>query len=108
MFAYGIVSLSILALALFYFSYVGFTDNLKALLFDIPLLCAGVYMAISIVMPAPLALGIVSIILVSIEALVFLIVMLAGIYESEGDMIVAGFLCMLVCANSIVYLGCAL
>jgi hypothetical protein len=66
------------------------------------------YIGIFFVASAPLALGIVSIVLLSIETLVFLILLAAGIYEGEGDMAVGGLLNALVCINAIVFLGCAL
>jgi hypothetical protein len=108
MLAYGVVSISLLALSLIYFLYVVLKDHPAALLFDVPIVCAVIYIGTFFVASAPLALGIVSIVLLSIETLVFLILLAAGIYENEGDMIMVGFLNASVCINAIVFLGCAL
>jgi len=107
MFAYTIVSASLLGLMLLFFLYQGFTESPFALLFALPMLVAGTYVGLTFIDKAPLALGIVALILMSVEALAWLIMIVAGALHDEGEMGWIGTLLLLPTVNTIVYLGCA-
>ena len=109
MLAYGIVSACLVMPLLLWLIYQGFKKYPIALLLAMPFLMAAVYMGLVLGgANAPLALGVVALILMGGLAFIFTVTLVICIVEDEDTALKALFLIVPVAINTIVYLGCAL
>lgn len=109
MFAFNIIAVILLAAAIVYLLYVGIkAENATVAFFLLPTILSEVFASLTLGGVTVPALGVLSIIFVSLMALFVLILTLYGTSYGDRDIAVGGAILLGLSIFTLVYLGCAL